>query len=198
LREYSFQATDDTVTALRLLRAAWAGFRITPAGFAVRLADGTEVRIGVNGAELEPELEAFRISANHVPARVPDAPSITDAAVREATGFTNGGNDIVLFTGATWIEGPADLVATRGDGGDGAGTPRPLLGPGAVMQFSGNPQQIPETATAVCLTTDAIVVASPLGTGFLMRTGLRPYSLDVTADKGEIARFLTERGYTDE
>jgi hypothetical protein len=47
----------------------------------------------------------------------------------------------------------------------------------------------------VCLTTDAVVIASPVGTGILVRTGLAPYAVEVVDDAVELARFLTERHY---
>jgi hypothetical protein len=64
-----------------------------------------------------------------------------------------------------------------------------------VVQFSGGPHQIPPSAAVVCLTTDALVVASPAGAGLLVRTGVQPNTLAVSADRAEIARFLGARGY---
>ena len=175
MREYSFQATDATVEALRLLRGPWTGYRVEQGAFTVRLGDAREVRVAVDGADVETDLEAFRISAAAEPAlpgivTAPDAPRFDDAP-----DFAVGRNDIVLFTGATWVEAAAPS--------------------GGATQFSGHPGQISETAAAVCLTTDAIVVASPVGTGFLVRTGVRPWAVDVTSDAADIARFLRERGY---
>ena len=42
------------------------------------------------------------------------------------------------------------------------------------MQFSGHPGQIPEEADAVVITTDAVVIASSVGTGILVRLGRFP------------------------
>ena len=70
-----------------------------------------------------------------------------------------------------------------------------FAGAGQVFQLSGHPGQISETAAAVCLTTDAVVVATPVGTGFLIRTGLQPTALEVTDDPAELDLFLRERGY---
>jgi hypothetical protein len=39
------------------------------------------------------------------------------------------------------------------------------------------------------------VVASPVGTGFLVRTGVQPHTIEVTDDGEAIARFLGERRY---
>jgi hypothetical protein len=70
-----------------------------------------------------------------------------------------------------------------------------LHGRNPILQFSGHPAQIPESAAAVCHTTDAVVIATPSGTGFLIRTALQPYVLDVTDDAAALDRFLRERGY---
>lgn len=182
MREYRFLATDETVEALRALRGAWAGYRVEPTGFGVRLEDGRDVCVRIEASEMEPDLPAFRIGATLGPcdedaALIPDVAELSRARRRldTAPDFAIGRNDIVLFTGATWaVGGPTD---------------------GQHTLFSGHPGQLPDTATAVCLTTDAVVVASPVGTGFLVRTGVRPYTIKVTDDSNEIATFLAQRGY---
>ncbi|HYD53771.1 MAG TPA: hypothetical protein VEA99_14135 [Gemmatimonadaceae bacterium] len=195
MREYRYLATESTVEAMRLLRGAWVAYRVEQGAFTVRLADDLEVRIDVDGADVEPEFEAFRLAAvSGSAAMLP--PVRGSGAFRPAPDFAVGRNDIVLFTGATWIEGPGDGA------GEGAGAARLAAAvgeregtTGQTVQFSGHPAQISESASAVCLTTDAMVIASPIGTGFLVRTGVRPYAVQVSDDAGEIARFLAERGY---
>lgn len=194
MREYRYLATEDTVEALRLLRGEWVAYRIERDSFVVRLANAVEVRIGVERATVEPEFDAFRLVATSGDAAMLPAVS-SHGAFHEAPDLTVGRNDVVLFTGATWIEGGPD---GEGDGGGArvATTSGPIAtGREQSVQFSGHPGQIPESAAAVCLTTDALVVASPIGTGFLVRTGVRPYAVEVTDIASDIARFLTARGY---
>lgn len=189
MRQYRFQATDETVEALRALRGAWAGYRVEPESFTVRLEDAREVRVSVDSADVEPDFQAFRIGAalavgdDGGASLLASLPSLETGApprrkLEFAPDFAVGRNDVVLFTGATWLDGASPADAT-----------------GAAVQFSGHPGQVTESAAAVCLTTDAIVVASPVGTGFLVRTGLRPFTLEVTDDANEIATFLAQRGY---
>lgn len=189
MRHYRFQATDETVEALRALRGAWAGYRVEPASFTVRLEDAREVRVSVDAADVEPDFPAFRIGAALATGDDGDGPFLASLPSLEAGAqprrklelapdFAVGRNDVVLFTGATWLDGASPDGAT-----------------GQAVQFSGHPGQVAESAAAVCLTTDAIVVASPVGTGFLVRTGLRPLTLEVTDDANEIATFLAQRGY---
>ena len=44
-------------------------------------------------------------------------------------------------------------------------------------------------------TTDAVVIAAGTGEGILIRTGVKPGSLEVERDRVAIARFLVARGY---
>ena len=179
MREYRFQATDETVESLRRLRRGWMGFTVSDLSFAVTLDDGTGVRIQVDAADVEDAFEAFRIEAIDDP---------TPDATNEIAGdFALGGNDVVLFTGATWSESGAQPTTESL-----AGTALPAA---SSMGFSGHPGQLSETADIVCLTTDAIVVAASTGTGLLVRTGLKPYSLEVVRDRDAITKFLRERGY---
>jgi hypothetical protein len=202
VRQYRYAATDDTVEALVHLRGAWAAYRVEADAFTVWLADGGEVRIAVERAEVEPDFEAFRLTAartgepdeDALATLAADDVSRASGRARQAPDFAVGRNDVVLFTGATWVEGPSDDVADEG-GPVARATGRFALGPEQSVQFSGSPDQISETAAAVCLTTDALVVASRIGTGFLVRTGVQPYSVEVTDDAGAIARFLGERRY---
>ena len=205
MRQYQYPATDDTVEALRQLRGAWEAYRVESRAFTVWLADGREIRVTVDRADVESDFEAFRLRAQ-VTADAGDGvwPMSADDAPEEAVGarpapdFAVSRNDLVLFTGATWVEGPAADGA--GDGaGDGAAvgrwSPGDAIPAGAVVQFSGSPRQVSPSAAAVCLSTDAFVVASPVGTGVLVRTGVQPQTLAVTDDAGAIARFLGDRGY---
>lgn len=148
----------------------------------VRLADGSGVRIVVEAADVEDKFEAFKLHAC--------ADAVADVGMEDVSAFAEGGNDVVLFTGVTWSEPVADVV-----GADLAGS---ALAPGAVMHFSGHPGQLSETADVVCITTDAFVVANPRGVGLLVRTGLKPYSVQVIRDRATISEFLFERGYQSE
>jgi hypothetical protein len=170
MREYRFQATDDTVASLRLLRGAWASVQLAELGVSVVLTDGRAVRMQVGAADVEDSFEAFRLDAATEDANVRLGADIGMAA-EGAGDFSAGGNDIVLFTGATWSDG------------------------GPSMHFSGHPGQLPETAQVVCLTTDAIVVAATTGNGMLIRTGLKPYTLEVVRERTAITAFLRDRGY---
>lgn len=174
MRHYRFEATEETIEALRLLRRAWRDYARDRDGIVIRLVDGPTVRIESDRADVEGQLEAYRLRALQI--------DRGDDRWRDATGLALGGNDVVLFAGATWIFASAGPQTEPSDDEQ-------------VMQFSGHPGQIPEEADAVCITTDAVVIASSVGTGILVRLGLRPNSIDVTDDSAEIARFVTERGY---
>lgn len=174
MRHYRFEATAQTVEALRLLRRAWRDYARDRDSIVVRLVDGGAVRIESDRADVEGQLEAYRIRASQI--------ETEDDRWRDATGFALGGNDVVLFAGATWVLTPGGPQTEPSDDEQ-------------VMQFSGHPGQIPEEADAVCITTDAVVIASSVGTGILVRLGLRPNSIEVIDDATEIARFVTERGY---
>jgi len=182
MREYRFQASDETVELLRRLRGEWQGFTVSELKFTAVLADGSAVILQAGAADVEDSFEAFRLEAASDPA--PDAPA------EGAGDFSAGSNDVVLFTGAAWSEGAAQPTPqTMADG---------KLPPTSSMHFSGHPGQLSETADVVCLTTDAIVVAATTGAGLLIRTGLKPYSLDVVRDAEAISVFLRERGYASE
>lgn len=180
MRHYRYQATDDTVEALRLLRGAWTSYRIERSALVVRLADARLVRVDVEQSPVEPDFEVGRLRAALVPDLGGDEMPAGD--------FATGRHDVVLLSGATWIEGEARAV--RGDdaahAGDGAGA----------VQFSGSPMQIAESAVAACVTTDAVVLATSAGSGLLVRTGVRPGTIEVVTDRDEIAHFLRGRGYT--
>jgi hypothetical protein len=180
MRQYRFEATESTIESLRRLRGGWSGFTVTELGFVAHLEAGGAVRVQVEGADVEDLFEAFRIEAFVDPE--------PDPAVEMPGDFAAGGNDVVIFAGASWSEsgGATPTPETIADGG---------LKEGQTMHFSGHPGQLPESADVVCLTTDALVVATGRGTGILVRTGLKPYSIDVVRDPETIAAFLRERGY---
>lgn len=177
MHEYRYQTSESAVEALRTLRGAWAALFVTERAVEVRLTNGRGVRIDVEAADVEDKFEAFRLNAT--------VDTVSDVGVEDVSAFADGNNDVVLFTGVTWSEPGAAVT------GGGAG-------PDAVVHFSGHPGQLSDTADVVCITTDAIVVASPRGVGLLVRTGLKPYSLQVIRDRATISEFLFERGYQSE
>lgn len=198
MRQYRYEATEETVEALRALRAAWVGIRVELRRVTIRLADAREVRLEAERADPERGFEVFRISAavGSIEPEPAGQRARTLPTFRETPDFAVGRNDVVLFAGATWIEGNAPREDDDESGPDRQGAPgTSFAGAGQVFQLSGHPGQISETAAAVCLTTDAVVVATPVGTGFLVRTGLQPTALEVTDDPAELDLFLRERGY---
>lgn len=174
MRQYKYQASESTVEAMRRLRAPWARLHAIDTAVTVILADETAVIIDVEAADVEDAFEAFRLRAVHDPNPMVYGDPVAD--------FTTPGNDVVLFTGATWSE-PGSTTAT------------PLIATPGAVSFSGHPGQLSDGAEVVCLTTDAVVVASADGAGMLVRTGLKPYSLQVVRDPAEVRAFLRERGY---
>lgn len=192
MREYRFQATEETVAALRRLRDAWAGYVVGELSFTVLLASGNSVRVEAEPVDVEGVFDAYRITAsiNAVPRSEAELNGDTPkdwptGPVLSPSSFAGTGNDVVLFSGASWSE-PFD-----------AATIAPF-GENATMTFSGHPGQISETAEIVCITTDAFAVASSTGEGLLIRTGLKPESLDVVSDASAVRAFLRERGYANE
>jgi hypothetical protein len=175
MREYRFLATDDTQEALRLARGVWHGMTIDEDAVTIHLVTGEAVRIEPEAADVESAFEAFRLNA-----RVDRAAAAPSDAAGE---FGLGRNDVVLFTGATWTVTNTDALGVE-------------LREGAAMHFSGHPGQLSEDAEVVCLTTDAIVIATTTGTGLLVRVGLKPGTVDVVRDQEAIAAFLLERGYS--
>ena len=176
MREYRFQATNDTMEALRKLRGAWRSMAIAESEITIVLQDGRAVRVGVDAADVEDLFEAFRIRAELV-----EVPGVFGVPMED---FISGNNDIVLFTGVTWSEAHGPMLEESGE-----------LPPGSAMHFSGHPGQLSETAEVVCITTDAFVVASGAGVGILIRTGLRPGSLEIERNPEKVRAFLLERGY---
>lgn len=174
MREYRFQATADTMEALRKLRGAWRGLSIGEHEITVVLRDGQAVRVGLDTADVEALFDAYRIRAELEP-----NPGVLGVPVED---FIDGNNDIVLFTGVTWSEPHGSMMAEG-------------MSERSAMHFSGHPGQLSETAEVVCVTTDAFVVASAAGRGMLIRTGLRPGSIEVERNPEKVRAFLLERGY---
>ena len=166
----------ETQEALRLIRGVWHGITVEPDACSVHLVSGEVIRIDLEAADVEDLFEAYRLNA-----RIDThAVQPTDAAGE----FGLGRNDVVIFTGATWTVNDAEEVL-------GA-----EVRDGAAVHFSGHPGQLTADVDVVCLTTDAVVVATTTGAGMLLRVGLKPGSLDVIRDQEAIAAFLLERGYT--
>lgn len=140
----------------------------------VVLASGEAVRIGIDTADVEGLFDAYRLRAEVEP-----TPGVFGVPVED---FIDGGNDVVLFTGVTWSEPHGGLNAAG-------------FNEGSAMTFSGHPGQLSDTAEVVCITTDAIVVASSAARGMLIRTGLRPGSIEVERNPDTVRAFLLERGY---
>ena len=128
-----------------------------------------------NRPDVESLFDAYRLEAD-----VQSADGMYGVPVEA---FANGGNDIVLFTGVTWSE-PAGAVRAEG------------LTENSVMHFSGHPGQLSDTAEVVCVTTDAFVIAAADGSGMLIRTGLRPGSVEVERNPEKVRAFLVDRGYS--
>lgn len=175
MRQYHYQSTDDSLAALRRLRTAWSRIHVADTAVTVVLADGSAVCIQVEAADVEDVFEAFRLTA-----MVDPSPMVYGTEIPE---FGNGNNDIVVFTGATWSEPNAQ-------------TRDPVISERAAVSFSGHPGQLSETADVVCITTDAVVIATADGVGLLIRTSLKPYALDVVNDAAAVQAFLLERGYS--
>lgn len=192
MREYRWEATNHSLTALRRLRAGWAGYVVGELSFTALLADGDFVRVEMEPVDVEGVFDAYRVSAsvNPVPKTEEeldgDTPKDWPTEPISAPGsLANDGNDVVLFTGASWSEPHNASLEAQ-------------LGPSAVMTFSGASSQLSETAEIVCITTDAFVVASTSGEGILVRSGLKPESVEVVSDQTLVRRFLIDRGYAND
>ena len=128
MREYRFQATPESVEALRQLRGAWRGMVVAEHSITVVLQDQRAVRIQSDTADVESLFDAYRLEAE-----VQSADGMYGVPIEA---FANGNNDIVLFTGVTWSE-PAGTVRAEG------------LSENSVMHFSGHPGQLTDTAEVV-------------------------------------------------
>lgn len=180
MREYSYQATEASVDALRRLMRPWVSMAATERRVAVTTAEGVAVLISVEHADVEGVLEVSRLRADVITA---DDAAIADARDVAVGDLGQGRNDVVLFTAESWVE----ETPASGDGSAGA----------QVMQLTGRAGRRPDAATVVCTTTDSIVIAAATGEGVLIRIGVKPSTLDIVHDRVAIARFLLQRGYTD-
>lgn len=178
--EYRFQATDEAVEALRRLRGEWLGYVAQEMQVVVYLADGDAITIAVDTVDVEGVFDAYRLNASR--AKLASAPPLE---MESGAAFANSGNDIVLFSGASWSE-PV------------SGTTVEQFGANASLNFSGHMGQLSDTAEIACITTDAMVIATNTGEGLLIRTGLKPESLEVVSDQHAVRNFLLERGYAND
>jgi hypothetical protein len=185
MREYRFQAGDENIEVFRRLRGAWRDVQATEHAVVVRLADGTAVRLEIDRHDIEPGFAAVCLVGD--PITGPDAHAdLPDARVTTTSDLGLGGNDVVLFTGATWLSTAS--VASEDAGVDTSGME-------AIVQQAGTPIDVPPDAEAMCLTHDALVVASPVGSGCLVRIASIAGRLEVITDRAVIAAFLTMRSY---
>jgi len=185
MRDYKFQADDDSVEVFRRLRGAWRDVQVTERRVTVRLADGSAVQINVQLHDIEPGFAATCIVADSITGDLAHR-NIKNAQRLDTSDLGLGGNDVVLFTGATWLS-PTSVQSSdeRVD----------VSGLEAIVQQVGMPADVPPDAEAVCMTHDAIVIASPVGTGCLIRIASVAGKLEVITDKAVIAAFLTTRSY---
>lgn len=185
MREYRFQADSDSIEVFRRLRGAWRDVQALERSVRVRLADGTAVQFNVELHDIEPGFAATCLVADAITDESAHE-DLEGAIVSETSDLGLGGNDVVLFTGATWVSASAvqsndeRIDATRME---------------AVVQQAGMPTDVPEDAEAVCITHDAIVIASPVGSGCLIRIASIAGRLEVLTDKVAIAAFLVSRSY---
>ena len=172
-RRYRFVAGEDSMDALRLLRRGWAGLSLGEGEVTVRLAQGGAVRVHVDAMEIEPGFHVASVVAEVVPLDValPDGEPLEGAFP-----FSEGGNDVLVFRGVSWLESLPDL------------------GDDVTVQFSGPAHLAPAEPEAVCDTTEAVVVLAR-EERLVIRVGLRPGHLDMIRDPEEVADFLETWGY---
>lgn len=180
MREHQHDADDTTLNALRHLRQPWRGWEQANGMVRVQTAnDGVVVRMTVAHAEPEPGFHVRRIAAAFEQGAV--------RPVRAVAGYEGGTNDVVIFSGESWL---TRLVRTEPSGAADDADART-----DVLVTHGQPMERPEHADASCTTTDAVLVASPRGLGWLARLGAQPDQLEIVTDAGVIRDFLTARGY---
>lgn len=177
------------MNALRRLRSPWAGYIVGVLSFTVLLLDGDVIRIEMEPVDVEGIFDAYRVSAsvNPVPKTEEELDGDTPKdwptePILPAASFAAGDNDVVVFSGASWSE-PAQARSLAN-------------AESTVMTFSGSSMQLTDTAEVVCITTDAFVVASTTGEGILVRSGLKPESVQFVNDQTEVRELLVARGYT--
>lgn len=184
MREHQHDADDTTLNALRHLRQPWRGWEIANGVVRVQTADdGVVVRLTVAHAEPEPGFRVRRIAAGFEQGAV--------RPVRATAGFEGGTNDVVIFSGESWL---TRLVRGEGLGAADDTDARTDARTDALVTH-GHPMERPENADASCTTTDAVLVASPRGLGWLVRLAEMPDALEVVTDSGSVRDFLESRGY---
>ena len=185
IREYEHVATEDTLNALRHLRGAWRGWAATPDMIRVQTADGVVVRLTPEHCTPEPGFAVRRIAGQFERDAMRPPPAVA--------GFDRGGHEVVIFRGESWLTALADPGRPIGapvDADDDDVHPDPGA---AWLVTHGVPGQRPEAAAAACTTTDAVLVATTAGAGWLVR--LCAEGLEVLTDRGTIGEFLAARGY---
>jgi hypothetical protein len=185
MREYRFQAGDENIEVFRRLRGAWRDVQATEHAVTVRLADGSAVRLEVDRHDIEPGFAAVCLVGDVLTGEEAHA-DVPGAELSDTSHLGLGGNDVVLFTGATWLA--TTSVESTDERVDTSGME-------AVLQQAGTPIDVPEDAEAVCLTHDALVIASPVGTGCLIRIASIAGRFEVITDRAVIAAFLTMRSF---
>jgi hypothetical protein len=185
MREYKFQTGDENIEIFRRLRGAWRDVSATEHAVLIRLADGTAVRVEVDRHDIEPGFAAVCLIGESLTSEDAHA-DLPDSVAHSTSDLGLGGNDVVLFTGATWLAG----AGVRSDDAS-----VDTSGMEAVVQQAGTPLDVPEHAEAMCLTHDAMVIASPVGSGCLIRIASLAGRLEVITDRAVIAAFLTMRSY---
>ena len=183
-REYEHVATEDTLNALRHLRGAWRGWSATPEVIRVQTTDGVVVRLTPDSCNPEPGFAVRRIAGEFERGANRPPPAVA--------GFERGGHEVVIFRGESWLTALADPGRPIGapvDSEDDA-----HFDPASAWLVThGVPGQRPEAAAAACTTTDAVLVATRAGAGWLVR--LCAEGLEVVTDRRAIGEFLTARGY---
>jgi hypothetical protein len=165
VREYSFEATGETIGALRHLQRPWRAAAAGPDGLTVHCGTGALVRLEAVEAELEPGFTATCLMA----ALVEDAPAAALPTDEPPAGFDTGLNEVVLFNSESWLEDE-----------------RPGHGP---------PGARPDSADAACIVSDAILLDAGGGARLLVRAAPDGPVLLLVRDAGEIAAFVEARGY---
>jgi hypothetical protein len=183
-REYEHVATEDTLNALRHLRGPWRGWSATPEVIRVQTADGVVVRLTPDSCSPEPGFAVRRIAGEFERGATRPPPAVA--------GFERGGHEVVIFRGESWLTALADPGRPIGAPVD-ADDDAHFDPASAWLVTHGVPGQRPEAAAAACTTTDAVLVATGTGAGWLVR--LCPEGLEVVTDRRAIGEFLTARGY---
>jgi len=128
VREYSFEATGETLDALRHLQRPWRASAASADALTVHCGTGALVRLEAVEAELEPGFTATCLMA----ALLEDVPADALPTDEPPAGFEAGINEVVVFNSEAWVEGE-----------------HPHHGP---------PGARPDSADAACVVSDAILL----------------------------------------